>query len=278
MQLTRGAVPLDQCEYFASHISEEGIVLDYDPLEEFHDPQTYDLICDHVREEVPLIERWAPPGSALLDIACGSGRTALPLAARGYSITGVDLVPEMIERGREKATRQELAVEWVVADARSFHLSQRFACAYIAGNAFQMFYTREDQEALLARVREHLLPEGHFILETRNPTPRILYEVWRPESQTYRADDGGELTVAEEQPVYEPMSQIQRYTSHYRWRYADGRSAEQIMRITLRYTFPQELEALLHYNGFAVAARYGSWQQEPLVADSREMILVCRKR
>jgi hypothetical protein len=46
----------------------------------------------------------------------------------------------------------------------------------------------------------------------------------------------------------------------------------------LRYTFPQELEALLHYNGFTIARRYGDWNGEPLTAASRSIIVVCRKR
>jgi ubiquinone/menaquinone biosynthesis C-methylase UbiE len=77
-------------------------MIEYDSLAEFRDPRTYDAICDAVDEELPLIEEWAgPPGGEVLDVACGTGRTALRLAARGYCVTGVDLVPVMIERGRQ---------------------------------------------------------------------------------------------------------------------------------------------------------------------------------
>ena len=46
----------------------------------------------------------------------------------------------------------------------------------------------------------------------------------------------------------------------------------------LRYVFPQEMEALLHYNGFEIRTCYGSWQQEPLTFTSRSMIYVCQRR
>ncbi|MFW6174848.1 MAG: class I SAM-dependent methyltransferase, partial [Chloroflexota bacterium] len=46
----------------------------------------------------------------------------------------------------------------------------------------------------------------------------------------------------------------------------------------LRYTFPQELQALLEHNGFEIRRRFGDWSLEPLTANSTDMIVVCRKR
>jgi hypothetical protein len=144
-------------------------------------------------------------------------------------------------------------------------------------NVFQFFPTREDQEAMLARVREHLSPEGCFLFETRNPTPRNLLEVLHPETQKLTTADGGQLTITEEQ-YYDPMTQIQHYTRHLTFLRPGGQQEEKTLRTALRYVFPQELEALLFYNGFQVRARYGSWQQEPLTATSPAMIYVCQKR
>ncbi len=253
-------------------------MIDHDNLEEFRDPQTYDLECDEVDEELPIIEQWARSlGGPVLDIACGTGRTALRLAARGHQVVGVDLVPEMIALGREKAAAQAVSVEWVVADARTFQLQRQFSCIYMVGNAFQFFLTRADQEALLAHVLEHLSPEGCFLFETRNPSPRNLLELFHPEPQTFTAVDGIQLVITEEQQ-YDPMTQIQNYVSHYHWLHPDGQRAEKTKRTALRYVFPQEAETLLHYNGFQVHTSYGSWQQDPLTAASDEMIYVCQRR
>lgn len=254
-------------------------MIDHDNLDEFRDPQTYDLECDEVDEELQLIEEWArKTGGPLLDVACGTGRTALRLAAKGYQVTGVDITPEMVALGHKKAAAQGVSVEWVVADVRAFNLQRRFRSAYMVGNAFQFFLTRADQEALLARVREHLHPEGYFLFETRNPSPRNLYEAYRPEPQTYTTPDSGQLVITYDPPMYDPMTQIQHHTAHYHWRRPDGQRVEKTKRTALRYVYPQEIEALLFYSGFHIVASYGSWQQDPLTADAIEMVFACQSR
>src|SRR5438132_7485307 len=151
------------------------LMIDHDNLEEFRDPQTYDLQDEGYYEDYPLTEQWARSlGGPLLDLACGTGRMALRMAELGYQVTGVDIVSEMIERARQKAAKQGVSIDWVVADARTFHLQKQFPFIYMLENVFQFFLTRVDQEAMLARVREHVLPEGCFLFETRNPSPRNL--------------------------------------------------------------------------------------------------------
>ncbi len=253
-------------------------MLEYDPLEGYRDPEAYDLDDAGYDEDRPLTEQWARAvGGPLLDLACGTGTMAIHLAQQGYQVTGVDIVPEMIAWATQKAARQAVSIEWVVADARAFHLHKQFPFIYMLGNAFQHFLTRADHEALLARVREHLLPEGCFLFCTRNPSPRNLLEARYPEPQQYTMPDGRQLTSAEQQ-YYDPLTQIQHYTFHEEWLYPDGRREEKTTRTALRYVFPQEMEALLFYNGFDIRACYGDWQQGPLTAPSRQMIYVCQRR
>jgi SAM-dependent methyltransferase len=254
-------------------------MLDYDPLEGYKDAQAYDLEDGDYVADVPLTERLArESGGALLDVACGTGTMALRLAAQGFAVTGVDIVPEMIDWAKQKAAAQNLSVEWVVSDARTFQLHKRFSFIYMLGNAFQHFLTRADHEALLARVREHLGTDGRFLFCTRNPSPRNLFESRFAEPQTYPKEDGGKL-IAVEQQVYDSITQIQHYTFHNQWFDAAGAPVkEETFRTALRYVFPQEMEALLHYNGFRIEACYGSWELEPLGAESRYMIYVCKSR
>jgi 2-polyprenyl-3-methyl-5-hydroxy-6-metoxy-1,4-benzoquinol methylase len=253
-------------------------MIDHDNFEEFRDAQTYDLVDEGYYEDCPLTEQWAQSlGGPLLDLACGTGRVALRMAAQGYEVTGVDIVPEMIARARQKAAERSVSIEWVVADARTFHLQKQFPFIYMLENAFQFFLTREDQEALLACVREHLHPEGCFLFETRNPSPRNLLEVRHPEPQKYTTLDGGQLVITEQQ-YYDPMTQIQHYTTHRTFLHPGDQREETIYHTDLRYVFPQEIEALLFYNGFHIRTCYGNWQQDPLTATSPEMIYVCQKR
>jgi SAM-dependent methyltransferase len=254
-------------------------MVDYDTYEEFRDPVTYDLECDAFDDDYPVIEQWAQQtGGPLLDLACGTGRMSIHMARLGYEVTGVDLIPEMIAHGEKKAATAGVSIEFVVADARDFHLGRQYPFIFMLMNAFQFLHTRADFEAMFACVREHLQLDGYFLFETRNPTPRNLFEVRHPEGQQFTAADGRQLVVREEQ-VYDPLTQIQHYTGHHQYVHPDGGWEEvRTRRVGLRYVFPQEMEALLHYNGFCIHTVYGNWQQEPLTADSPAMIYVCQKR
>ena len=253
-------------------------MIDYDNFEQFRDPITYDVQCDNFDEDFAAIEQWARRlGNPLLDLACGTGRMAIHLASLGHQVTGVEVVPEMIERARQKAAARGVSIEWVVDDARTFNLQRQFPFIFMLGSAFQFLPTRADHEAMFARVRQHLHPGGYFLFETRNPSPRNLYELLQPDDETFALPDGGQLVVSEAM-VYDPMTQIQHYTRTQKFYYANGQSEENIRRTALRYVFPQEIEALLHYNGFKIDTCYGDWQQNPLVADSPAMIYVCQKR
>jgi SAM-dependent methyltransferase len=59
------------------------------------------------------------PGERVLDVACGSGTAALAAARRGALVTGVDYVPALLQRGRERATAERLHVDWVEGDAEA---------------------------------------------------------------------------------------------------------------------------------------------------------------
>jgi hypothetical protein len=67
------------------------------------------------------------------------------------------------------------------------------------------------------------------------------------------------------------------WTTYRRWN--DGKDDHQKeTHIACRFTYPQELEALLHYNGFQVIQQYGNWDKEPLSASSPSIISICKVR
>src|SRR5260370_19232519 len=103
----------------------------------------------------------------MAELACGTGRVCIPIARLGFAVTGLDIVPGMLDRARSKSAG--LATRWIEGDARDFDLSEQFALVFLTGNAFQAFLTRADHQALLERVRAHLRDEGLFAFETRNP-------------------------------------------------------------------------------------------------------------
>ncbi|HEY7127374.1 MAG TPA: class I SAM-dependent methyltransferase [Ktedonobacterales bacterium] len=247
-------------------------------LEGYRDPQAYDSQEEGYDEDRPLTEQWARTlGGPLLDLACGTGTMAVYLAKLGYQVTGVDIVPEMIAWATQKAAAHSVSIEWVLADARAFQLDKQFPLIYMLGNAFQHFLTRQDQEALLERARDHLAPGGCFLFCTRNPSPKNLLEARLAEPQHLTLPDDRQV-IGTEQQHYDPISQIQHYTFYEQWLHPDRRREEKTTRTALRYVYPQEMEALLFYNGWQIRACYGNWQQEPLTATSRLMIYICQRR
>jgi len=260
-------------------------VFDHDNLEEFADPVNYDR-ADPGDTGVAFYSALArEAGGSVLELACGTGRVTIPIAKLGFPVTGLDIVPGMLAQARSKSVG--LSVRWVEGDARTFDLREHFRLIFLTGNAFQASVTNAEQAAVLQRVHAHLDDEGLFALETRNPLfPNLKTregffvtletlgeEVRRP---SYINVDGYEVHITTTQ-VYDHVAQIVHVTGTKRWH--DGEQEHtQTTRTALRYTFPQELAALLHYNGFTILRQYGDWNEEPLTAASPTIISVCRKR
>ena len=249
-----------------------------DNLEEFSDPPNYD-IEEGERSSARIAfycDLAKTVGGPALEIACGSGLVTIPIAAMGLDVTGVDLAHSMLEHARKKAEAQNLHVRWVEADARSFDLGTQFQFILLTGNAFQAFLRREDQEALLASVKLHLAPNGIFAFETRNPSGHDLTDQSEEEfDQSYTSVEGYRVSVSFVQN-YDPLTQVMHWTSYRRWN--DGeRDRKKETHIACRFTHPQELEALLHYNGFEVIQQYGSWNKEMLSASSPSIISICKE-
>jgi len=283
-------------------------LIDHNSLEEFADPHNYD-IEDNSDAGIAFYTALAQEtGGPVLEIACGTGRVSIPIARLGFTVTGLDIVPGMLELARSKSA--DLPARWVEGDARTFDLGAQFRLIFLTGNAFQAFLTRADQEALLERVRAHLHDEGLFAFETRNPrwvrsssnlsvnspgdgillrsrnktTETSGRDLWanletRAEEEdglTYTDINGHNVRVSRTQ-AYDHVAQILHWTTYRRWREGDQQQTR-ITRIAVRFTFPQELATLLHYNDFTILRQYGDWNLEPLTAASTSIISVCRKR
>lgn len=264
-------------------------LIDHDNLEEFADPVNYDRE-DTSDTGVAFYTALAQEtGSPVLELACGTGRVSIPIARLGFAVTGLDIVPGMLEEARSKSAA--LPTRWIEGDARTFELGEKFRLIFLTGNAFQAFLTNADQKALLQRVRTHLHHEGLFAFETRNPRwanpetdteeydglfvnleTRTEEEEWPP-----LIDSSGCMVRLSRTRIYDHVAQVLHWTSYRRW-HEGGHEHKKVTRIALRYTFPQELAALLSYNGFTIVRQYGDWNLTPLTPASRSIIVVCRKR
>ena len=272
--------------------------INHDNLEEFADPLNYDKEDNSDTGIAFYTALSQETGGPVLEIACGTGRVSIPIARLGFTVTGLDIVPGMLAVARSKSAG--LPIRWVEGDGRHFDLEEQFKLVFLTGNAFQAFLTRADQEALLNCVRRHLHEDGLCAFETRNPRWRnsidtipvepsanrnlpekglfALLETRAEEVhwQTYTDVNGDVVRVSKTQ-VYDHVTQILHWQTYRRWP-EDGKERTKVTRIAVRYTFPQELETLLHYNGFTIIRQYGDWNLEPLTASSPSIISVCRRR
>ncbi len=247
---------------------------DHDNLEEFADPELYDLEFGEYKPSGPFFESVArTTGGPVLDLACGTGWLAIPLARMGFAVTGVDIAPAMLARARKKAA--DLPVRWLEADCRRLDLGTNFALATMTGYAFQSFLTDEDQNGLIASVHRHLQPGGVFAFETRNRRPAdIAVDGGEGFWHSFRDVEGRDVDVYLRE-YWDPATELLDCHTFRRWR--DGSRPEQKKRIKIRYIDAGRLSNRLRRAGFEIDAQYGDWDCSPVTADSPEIITLARR-
>jgi SAM-dependent methyltransferase len=106
------------------------------------------------------------PGARVLDLACGHGRHAIPLAERGFAVTGYDLSETFLGRARAEASARDVHVRWRQGDMRELPFHQEFEAVVNLFTSFGYFSDEADDLAALVRVRAALEPGGRFLIET----------------------------------------------------------------------------------------------------------------
>src|SRR2546421_5304071 len=106
-----------------------------------------------------------PPGSTILDLCCGHGRHAIPLAQQGYRVTGQDLSEVFLQRARVAADAQHVQVRWVHGDMRTIPFENAFDAVINIFTAFGYLESDDEDQQVLVQVHKALKPGGLFLLE-----------------------------------------------------------------------------------------------------------------
>ncbi len=132
-------------------------------------PELFGSLEGNAEEEVEEIVGFlAPPdGAAVVDLGCGRGRHAIPMARRGYTVTGVDISEAMLRLGRGSAGKEGVTVEWVKEDMRIFCREASFDLALSLFTSFGYFGDEENQR-VLDNVGRSLKEGGMLLLDLRN--------------------------------------------------------------------------------------------------------------
>ena len=243
----------------------------------YFDGRHYDALWPGLQRQNELafyLRRVREFSEPVLELGCGTGQLTIPLAKADVKVIGLDLSEPMLSHAREKAVEQDVEVQWVRADCRDFALHQQFGLIFFPANSLLHLLTWQDLQDCLTQVKQHLKPDGAFVFEIFNPSLTMLT---RDPSQRYRVGtypdpDGRGTIVVTEHNVYDAATQI----NHIHWHYHIERVQEEISaELNLRMFFPQEIAALLHYNGFRMIANCGDYDDTPFTSSSSRQLITC---
>lgn len=114
----------------------------------------------------PLVEFLGlQAGQSVLDLCCGPGRFAIPLASRDIGVTGVDRSAFLLGRARSKAKERGVEVEWVESDMRRFVRKEAFDAVLNLFTSFGYFADEQDDVLVLANVLQSLKPGGTLLMD-----------------------------------------------------------------------------------------------------------------
>ena len=240
------------------------------------DGRHYDLLNKRVIDDIPFyIQQAKKHGDPVLELACGTGRVTIPLAESGINITGIDISESMLSHAQAKTKKKKVTIEWIKADCRDFKLNEKFNLIIFPFNTIAILEDLKSVESCFLCVRNHLNDNGRFIIDFFNPQLDMLTK--DPNEcdviAKYSDPDGKGKIIVAESHFYDAASQISRVKNYY----MIGNQKEVAVGFNMRIFYPQELDALVHYNGFTIEAKYGNYNESPFVSESSKQLIVCSK-
>jgi len=207
-----------------------------------------------------------PPGKVALDLCCGPGRFAIPLARRGYRVTGVDRTRFLLDKARARGRRAGLEVEWVLADMRDFVRPDTYHVAFNMFTSFGYFDAKDEDVAVLGNIYRSLRPGGALLMDLTGK--ENLGRIFQPTSSE-QLPDGTRLVQVHE--VFDGFSRIRNEWILIR----KGRARSFRFHHTL-YS-GQELVDRLTGVGFVEVRLFGSLQGEEYGTEAMRLVAVARK-
>lgn len=229
---------------------------------------------------VGLAKQATPP---VLELGCGTGRVAIPIARAGMPIVGLDRSEPMLRRARERSADLP-NVRWLEGDMRDFSLEERFGLIIIPYRSFQHLMTVEEQKSALRCIHRHLVDDGRFALNIFNPDI-VMMGRWMSERRggverqgSYRHPESGRQVELWASNEYRPSSQEARSLFLHEEVDREGAVVSKVhRRLQLRYIFRYEMEHLLALCGFRVEALYGDFSGDPFGDLSPEMVWIAAR-
>jgi SAM-dependent methyltransferase len=235
---------------------DERIAATYDELSaDMFDPAVVEPTVDFLAE-------LAGDGRAL-ELGIGTGRIALPLAARGVPVHGIELSKAMAARLRAKPGGEGIDV--TIGDFASAKADGMFRLAYLVFNTIMNLTTQSAQAACFRNVAAHLEPGGLFVIEVGVPGLRRL-----PPGEMIHA-----YHVSETRWSFDEYDVANQGLISHHFRIVDGRLDR--LSVPFRYVWPAELDLMAQLAGMRLRERWSGWKREPFTSDSRQHVSVWEK-
>jgi SAM-dependent methyltransferase len=219
-----------------------------------------------VRACVDVLCELAGEGPAL-ELAVGHGRIAIPLAATGVGVDGIDISPKAIELIR--AHPQGGAINGSVADISDFAMDRSYALVYLVFNGIMGLTTQDQQVACFEISARHLLPGGCFVIENVVPALRRL-----PPGNAAVPFTVTEDYIGIDDFIDRTHLQISR--SRHLIRRPDGAFGD--YTAPFRYAWPAELDLMARIAGMRLEDRWAGWDRSPFTGESESHVSVWRLR
>ena len=218
--------------------------------------------ADVIGPTVEFLAGLAGDGGAL-EFAIGTGRIALPLAARGVPVVGIDLSRAMIARLRVKPGGADIPV--TIGDITSTQVEGRFRLVYLVFNTIENLTSQQAQVACFRNAADHLESGGCFVLEVGVPALRRLAvgETIVPFDLSENHAGFDEYDVANQGLISHHFQRVDG-----RWEYSAG---------PFRYVWPSELDLMAEMAGMTLRERWSGWKREPFTSESRKHVSVWEK-
>jgi SAM-dependent methyltransferase len=229
-----------------------------------YDVSTADRFDPQVlKPTVALLAELAGDGR-VVELGIGTGRVAIPLAARGIPVTGIDLSPYMLERLGAKP--ESAGIEVVEGDFATTRVPGSFRLAYLVFNTITNLTTQEEQVACFENVARHLEPGGVFVMEVFVPILQRL-----PIGEVFHTFAHDEVRHSFDE--YDVVTQVLH--SHHYWHHDDG--TYEVHSAPYRYAWPAELDLMARIAGLRPRDRWADWDRSPFTATSDQHVSVWEK-
>lgn len=208
------------------------------------------------------------PGARILDLACGRGWLTIPMALRGFQMTGYDLSDAMLTSAQESAQQANAQIEWLRGDMRSLPAgwTAAFDAVTLTLSEFGCFDDESDNQRVLAEARRVLRDGGRFLLDIVVNRDELILNGDRNSSF-----DGGGFFIVDRGRL-DILSGI--FSREFQW-YRHGQHQEETWQIRA-YTAP-EVTRMLEKAGFRESAVYRNYAGDSLTRDSAGMVFLAQK-